>query len=149
MAAYNRSLAKEIGFFRNRSLNFVIVIVMRSFDQMSIDDQMIADHSCLASLFLCVWLPSIIHVLWLSSKLCSTFVPDYLLLVHYLTDFVLLFPWFCANWKVSRYSAHWFKWNSYCSEILKRFRKVFVVMKLANDYKFEQILTILTDFKFR
>ena len=56
-------IAKKIAFSRSRSLNFAIAIVLRSFDQMAIadrdldrgkkiaitiDDQKIADHSCLA-----------------------------------------------------------------------------------------------------
>ena len=53
-------IAKKIAFLRSQSLNFAIAIVLRSSDQMAIancdvdcekmiaiDDQNIADHSCL------------------------------------------------------------------------------------------------------
>ena len=56
-----QKIGKKIAFLRSRSLNFAIAITLRSFDQMAIadrdldrekkiaiDDQKIADHSCLA-----------------------------------------------------------------------------------------------------
>ena len=59
-----QKIAKKIAFLRSRSLNFAIAIIPRSFDQMAIadrdlnrekkiaiDDQKIADHSCLDYMF--------------------------------------------------------------------------------------------------
>ena len=59
-----QKIAKNIAFLRWRLLNFAIAIIPRSFDQMAIadrdlnrekkiaiDDQKIADHSCLDYMF--------------------------------------------------------------------------------------------------
>ena len=63
-----QKIAKKIAFLRSRSLNFAIAIIPRSFDQMAIadrdldrekkiaiDDQKIADHSCLAGMLCTGW----------------------------------------------------------------------------------------------
>ena len=47
-----QKIAKKIAFLQSRLLNFAIAIIPRSFDQekkiaIAIDDQKIADHSCL------------------------------------------------------------------------------------------------------